>query len=189
MPASIIKKELSFFQLYQKFISNSRRGSRLQPNGKRISAGTVNNYTCTLNLVQQFCAAKNFELRIRPARRLNACELETEKNYWKKFYKRFTDYMYEDCGYYDNYAGQNIKNIRTFFNYLNKDMAMGVGEFHKLFYVRKEEIAIFPLMPEELNFLISNKNFEASLTKRIQEVKDFLYLAVPWRCAFLISMR
>jgi site-specific recombinase XerD len=173
MPAVIIKKELSFFVLYQKFISNSRRGSRLQPNGKRISAGTVNNYTYTLNLVQQFCAAKNFELRIRPARRLNARELETEKNYWKKFYKRFTDYMYEDCGYYDNYAGQNIKNIRTFFNYLNKDMAMGVGEFHKLFYVRKEEIAIFPLMPEELNFLINNKNFEASLTKRMQEVKDF----------------
>jgi len=28
---------------------------------------------------------------------------------------------------------------------------MGVGDFDKLFYVRKEEIAIFPLMPEELN--------------------------------------
>jgi integrase len=173
MPRTNTKKEWPFFAEYQKFINDSRRGRRLQPNGKRISPGTVDNYTYTLKLVQQFCAEKSFELRIRPGRKLNTRELETEKNYWKKFYKRFTDYLYGDCGYFDNYVGQNIKNIRTFFNYLNKDLAMGVGEFHKLFYVRKEEIAIFPLMPEELNFLINDKAFEESLTKRMKEVKDF----------------
>jgi integrase len=173
MPVTKTKKELSFITQYEKFVSDSRRGKRLQPNGKRISNGTVANYGYTLSLVKNFCAEKQFELRIRPGRRLNARELEVEKNYWKKFYKRFTDYMYEDCGYFDNYAGQNIKNLRTFFNYLNKGLAMGVGDFHKLFYVRKEEIAIFPLMPEELNFLVYNKTFEDSLTPRMKQVKDF----------------
>lgn len=47
------------------------------------------------------------------------------------------------------------------------------GDFHKLLYVRKEEIAIFPLMPEELNFLIYDKALESSLSPRLREVKDF----------------
>ena len=50
----------------------------------------------------------------------------------------------------------------------------GAGDFHKQFYVRKEEIPIFPLMPEELSFIIYNKEFEASLKPRMKEVKDFV---------------
>ena len=191
MPVTTSRKELHFFDQYEKFIKDNRRGRRLQPNGKKISVGTVNNYSYTLKLLQKFCSEKDFQLRIRPGRRLNARELETEKNYWKKFYKRFTDYMYEDCGYFDNYVGQNIKNIRTFFNYLNKDLAMGVGDFHKLFYVRKEEIAIFPLMPEELNFLINNKTFEQSLNTRMKEVKDFFVFGctVALRFSDLVALK
>ena len=166
-------KELSFFDLFEKFIQDSRKGKRLQPNGKRLSDGTVKNYIFTKRLLENYCRQKNFELRIKPVRYLNKREIETEKNYWKKFYKRFTDYLYQDCGHYDNYVGQTVKNLKLFFNYLNKELALGIGEFYKLFYVRKEEIAIYPLMPEELNFLISNKNFEHSLSKRMSEAKDF----------------
>ncbi len=162
-----------FFSLYQKFSNDSRKGRRLQPNGKRISAGTVKNYYYTGLLLERFCEAKQFELRIRPARRLNQRELNVEKNYWKKFYRQFTDYLYNDLGCFDNYAGATIKNIRTFFNYLNKDLALGCGDFHKLFYVRNETIAIFPLLPEELNYLIYDKTFEGSLKPRMKQVKDF----------------
>jgi site-specific recombinase XerD len=184
-------KNLPFFASYERFIQDSRRGKRLQPNGKRISGGTVTNYVYTLGLIKKFCDDKKFELRIRPARRLNARELEREKNYWKKFYKRFTDYLYDDCGFFDNYVGHNVKNIRTFFNYLNKDLALGVGDFHKLFYVRKEEIAIFPLMPEELSFLVYNKTFEDSLTSKMKEVKDFFVFGctVALRFSDLASLK
>ena len=167
------KKELPFFTEYEKFINDSRSGKRLQPNGKKISTGTVANYHFTLQLIRKFCEKKQFELRIRPAHWLNSRELERERNYWKKFYRQFTGYLYDECGYFDNYAGQNIKNIRTFFNYLNKEKVPGVGDFHKQFYVRKEEISIFPLMPEELNFLAHDQPFENSLPPRMKEVKDF----------------
>jgi hypothetical protein len=167
-------KELSFTNLYLRFISDSRKGRRLQPNGKRISEGTVKNYEYSLQLIQLFCAKKNFSLRIRAARKLNKRELLAEKNYWKKFYNRFCDYLYNDCNFYDNYAGQHIKNLKAFFNYLNKELLLGVGDFHKQFYVRKEEIPIFPLMPEELGFLIHNREFDARLDCRMKEVKDFV---------------
>lgn len=99
-------------------------------------------------------------------------ELHTERNYWKKFYRAFTDYLYNEIKCFDNYAGSNVKNIRVFFNYLNKDLGLGIGEFHKLFYVRRESTPVLTLLPEELNFLISNKEFEASLSPFLQKAKD-----------------
>jgi site-specific recombinase XerD len=184
-------KELSFFDLYNRFISDSKKGKRLQPNGKRISEGTIKNYEYTSKILQGFCAKKGFELRIKSYRFLSSREAEREKNYWKKFYKHFTDYLYNTCGYFDNYAGLIIKNIKAFFNYLNKELALAVGEFHKQFYVRKEEISIFTLMPEELNYLIFDKEFEQSLSMRMKEVKDVFVFGctVALRVSDLIALK
>ncbi len=173
MSKLLFKKELSFFELYRQFINDSKRGRRLQPNGNRISSGTIRNYEYCLKMVQRFCCDKNFTLRIRPARKLSQRELFIEKNYWKKFYKRFTDYLYNDLSFYNNHAGQVIKNLKVFFNYLNKELLPGAGDFHKQFYVPKEDISIFPLMPEELSFLIYDKMFDDGLTPRMKEAKDF----------------
>lgn len=171
MPAK--KAMLDLSELYEKFITASRLGRRLQPNGKRISPGTIENYRFTLRLLQQFSTTKGFDLRIRLLRKLTAAELTVERKYWKKFYQQFSAWLYDECGYYDNYVGANFKNIRIFFNYLNKDLALGVGDFHKLFYVRREEIPIFPLLPEELNYLICDEDFTNRLKPRMKEVKDF----------------
>lgn len=191
MSTILSKKEFDFFSFYDKFIQDSRKGKRLQPNGKKVSEGTIANYGYTRQLLLAFCREKDFTLRLKPMKSLNSRVTETEKNYWKKFYKRFTDYLYEDCRHYDNYVGQNIKNLRVFFNYLNKDLAIGIGEFHKLFYVRKEEIPIFPLMPEELNFLIYNKEFENSLSHRFREVKDVFVIGctVALRVSDLLNLK
>lgn len=167
------KKELSFFSEFERFIRDSHHGRRLQPNGKRISPGTLINYRFTIKLVKRFCDEKLIELRIRPVRWLNRREIQSERNYWQKFYRVFTAYLYDECGFFDNYVGQNIKIIKVFFNYLNRDRALGVGDFHKQFYVREEEIDIFPLMPEELNFLTYDQPFENSLNLRMKEVKDY----------------
>jgi site-specific recombinase XerD len=167
------KKEFSFLILFEKFIHDCKKGKRLQPNGKKISKGTICNYENTLKLLKEFAQKKEFTLRIKSIRKLTAREIESEKNYWKKFYKKFSDYLYDDLQCYDNYVGQCFKNIKVFFAYLNKELLLATGDFHKLFYVRKEEIPIFPLMPEELNNLIYNKTFEESLPKRLQETKDF----------------
>ena len=190
MPAKVNKPH-DFFNLYERFINDSKRGKRLQPNGKRISAGTVQNYYYTSLLLRRFCHEKKFDLRIRSVKRLNQRQLNTEKNYWKKFYKQFSDYLYNELGYFDNYIGATMKNIRTFFGYLNKDIALHTGEFHKFLYVRKEEIAIFPLLPEELNFLVHDKTFEAGLQPRMKEVKDFFVFGctVALRFSDLVSLQ
>jgi integrase len=181
----------SFVSLFRRFIRDSRRGIRLLPNGEKLAAGTVVNYEYTLKILIKFCVAKGFYLRIRSARNITGHEIIKERNYWKDFYKRFMDFMYNDLGYFDNYAGQTIKNIRAFYNYLNKELAMGVGDFYKLFYVRKEQIDVFALSPEQLNFLIYDKVFENSLSQRMKQVKDFFVFGctVALRFSDLVSLR
>lgn len=184
-------KDLPFFELFDKFINNSKTGRRLQPDGKKISKGTIENYTYTRRLLKQFSQLKHFELRFRSAKYLNRKQLVVEKNYWAKFYKKFTDYLYTDCDHFDNYVGQNIKNIKALFNYLNNGLLLGIGEFHKSFYVRNEQIPIVTLLPEELNFLIYNQPFEEQLKKRLQEAKDVFVFGctVALRFSDLISLK
>lgn len=166
------KKQQPFFPLFEKFIKESKNGKRLQPNGKRISPGTVANYQYAGQLLQDFCAKYEFTLRFQPVHRLGKRELQAVKKYWKKFYMQFTQYLYQDCGHFDNYVGQTLKIVRTFFNYLNKEHLMGVGEFHKMFFVRKEDVPVITLLPEELNFLIYNQDFHESLPRKLRIAKN-----------------
>jgi site-specific recombinase XerD len=173
MSYSKSKKEIDFFREFERFIKDSLTGRRRQPNGKKISSGTIANYRFTLSLIRRFCEGRKFPLRLRLIKWLTKREFETERKYWKRFYHSFTTFLYENCGLYDNYTGQNIKIIRVFFNYLNRERSLEVGEFHKQFYVWQEDIAIYPLMPEELNFLIYNEQFEDSLNPRMRQIKDY----------------
>lgn len=156
---------------FQTFIRDSETGKRLKKNGERIKQASVNNYKYVYRNLIEFEEATGFELRICDASRLTKREYLTEKNYWKKFYKKFTDYLYKK-GCYDNYVGQNVKVIRTFFNYLKNDKDFATGDFQRLFYVRKEEVDILVLSPDQLKFLIHNTEFESRLTPGLKRIKD-----------------
>jgi len=49
-----------------------------------------------------------------------------------------------------------------------------IGNFYKQFYVYKEDIQILTFQPDQLNFLIYDKNFENSLRPILKKVKDIL---------------
>lgn len=110
-------------------------------------------------------------MRIRPVNRLTKKELQAEKNYWKKFYIRFSDYLQRVKGCYDNYTGAQFKCLRSFFNYLQKDKLVATGDFYKQFYIIKEDLPIITLMPEQLGFLIHDTAFHQSLTPALQRTK------------------
>lgn len=166
-----MKLTTALLPLFGRFIKDTETGKRLKKNGERIKKASIANYKYTLQNLMQFSTATGFELRICDASKLTKRELVSEKNYWKKFYKKFTEYLYSK-GCYDNYVGANIKTIRTFFNYLKNDRDFNTGDFQRLFYVRHEEIDILVLSPEQLKFLIHDKEFEESLTRGLQRVKD-----------------
>ena len=166
-----MKKTTPITSLFKQFIKDTETGKRLKKNGERIKPDSIQNYHYVLQNLIQFSSDTNFELRICDASKLNKRELQSEKNYWKKFYQKFTDYLYKK-GCHDNYVGSNIKVIRVFFNYLKNDKDFFTGDFQRLFYVRKEEIEILVLSPEQLKFLIHDKEFENNLSESNRRIKD-----------------
>ena len=166
-----MKKATPILPLFKQFIRDTETGKRLKKNGERVTIGTVGNYRHVLNNLIRFSESASFELRICDAKKLDRREWLSEKNYWKKFYRKFTEFMYKK-GCHDNYVGTNIKVIRVFFNYLKNDKDLFTGDFQRLFYVRREEVEIFVLTTEQLKFLIHDKEFDISLTPGLKQAKD-----------------
>ena len=166
-----MKTTTPLIPLFKQFIRDCETGKRLKKNGGKITKGTINNYRYVLNNLKSFSKEKNFELRISDFSKLNKRERLSEKNYWKKFYKKFTDFLYSN-GCYDNYVGANIKQIRSFFNYLKQEKDFNTGDYQKLFYVRKEEVDILVLTPQQFKFLIHDKEFNNNLSPAMKRIKD-----------------
>lgn len=166
-----MKKTTPLIPLFKSFIRESESGKRLKKNGERITSGTIENYKYVLQNLIQFSETTNFELRVCSVLKLNAREFKSEKNYWKKFYTNFTEFMYKK-GCFDNYVGNNIKILRTFFKYLKVHKDIFIGDFYQEFYIRKEEINIQVLSPDQLKFLIHDQDFEKKLVSTQRKIKD-----------------
>jgi integrase len=137
-----------------------------------VKKQTFRNYYSVLKLINDFEEKEDEKLLITTISGRNNREFKKEKVYWKRFYKRFSKYLYEDLDHYDNYVGSQFKVIRTFMIWLREDKGMNLADFHKLLHVHKENIEITVLSPERLNFLIYNKDFHDSLNRQMQQVKD-----------------
>lgn len=166
-----MKNPKPLIPLFKQFIKESQSGKRLKKNGERITKSSIDNYNYVLKNLILFSEATQTELRVCDILKLTKKELLSEKNYWKKFYKNFTEFLYKK-GCYDNYVGSTIKIIRVFFNYLKLEKDIYTGDFYKQFYVRKEEIDILVLSPEQLKFLIHDPEFETKLTPCLKRIKD-----------------
>lgn len=167
-----LRANYAMIDLFDQLINEMKTGKKLQSNGNRYRSGTIDNYQYVRNNLAEFSSKKKFDLRIRLVKNLNTRNMAVEKNYWAKFYRKFADFMYTEKGAFDNYVGMNFKIIRSFFNYLTKDLLIDAGQFYKQFHVYKENIPIIVLSPEQLNFLIYNTQFESSLDKRLRRIKD-----------------
>lgn len=164
-------KELPLIPLFEQFIKDSYKGKRLKPDGNKIKPQTVNNYQYVLKYLQEFEIKQETVLRIRIIKGDNKRMFASERRYWKNFYLQFTTFLYSKKDCYDNYVGNVVKTIRVFFNYLNKEKGIDTGSFHKSFYVCREEVPIVTLMPNQLQFLINNKEFESKLSAPLQKSK------------------
>jgi site-specific recombinase XerD len=186
-----MNKEYPLLPLFEQYIRDSRNGKRVKADGTRIKTQTVDNYRYVLKLLTDFSTTKGFYLRIKPATRLNQRQSQVEKNYWKKFYRSFTDFLYRDKGCFDNYTGSVIKNIRSFFSYLNKDKLIITGDFYKSFHKKEEDIGIVTFLPEQLQFLIHDRAFEESLPKALRRTKDVMVVGctVALRFSDLFNIR
>lgn len=87
--------------------------------------------------------------------------------------------------------GSVIKDVRTFFNYLTTEKNLQIGNYHKKFYIYKEDIEIITLQPDQLNFLIYDSVFESSLSPALLRIKDIFVVGctVALRYSDLINLK
>ena len=168
----MIKKELHFIAEFEKFIAALATGRRLTPAGKRLSKGTITNYKFTLKLLVEFEHLQQIKLRLSVLTKASVKVLQTEKKYWMKFYYQFSNFLYKNKGYYDNYVAGNFKNIKAFFNYLLIEKALPVGQYHKLFRTPQQQFSPVVISPEQLNFLITNNDFIETLSPTLKRIRD-----------------
>jgi len=180
-----------FFGLLNDFINDSYAGRRLKKNGTRISDGTIRNYEYLQKALTQFSERSTFEIKLHLVHNLTQTEKERANRYWKKFYQKFTNFMYHKLGYFDNYVGLIIKCLRSFFNYLIQDRSINVGVYHQSFYVPVEEISIIALNHEQLNYIIYNEEFNQRIIEhQLEKVKDIFIFGctVALRVSDLLSI-
>lgn len=179
-----------FFDAYQKFIRDSYRGNRIQKDGTRIKNQSVDNYQYTLKLLKKFVEETGYEIKLFIVPYLTPKELKKAKEYWQQFYFKFTDYLYRQ-GYFDNYVGFTVKNLRVFFNYLVNEQQLQIGMFHKKFPVPKEDIQIVVFSPEQLNYLIYNEELENRLPRDLKIIKDIFVFGctVALRVSDLMNLK
>lgn len=182
---------LDFLEEYDQFVKASERGKRTKQNGTRILGKSVKKLAITYKTLKDFSLLKNFPLKIKVFKRDNNREVMRQKNYWSRFYQKFSDYLYNDLDCYDNYVGSVMKDVRTFFNYLINEKYFSIGNYHKKFYIYKEEIEIITLQPEQLNYLIYDKVFESILSEKLLQVKDIFVVGctVALRYSDLINLQ
>jgi integrase len=99
--------------------------------------------------------------------------------------------MYDQRHHFDNYVGSTLKLLRSFFNYLNNEKGMNVGNFHRKFYTPHEDIEIVVVNPERLNFLIYSKDLSRKLDELLLSVKDIFVFgcAVGLRYSDLMALK
>ena len=140
--------------------------------GKRIARGTITNYLHVYNLLEVFESKSTDKLRVQLLHRAPMRTLQREKNYWKRFFIHFSNFLYKEKNYYDNHVANVFKTIKTFFNYLQGEKGFIVGNYHKSFRIPLQQATPVVILPQQLNFLITNKEFETSLNPYLKRAKD-----------------
>lgn len=162
---------LALLPLFKKFIKDCSSGRRVTPSGKRICKGAIVQYNCVFKLLEQFESLQSTPLRIQLLNRSSQRIVQSEKLYWKRFFKYFTQWLYQK-NYFDLYAASVAKTLRTFFNYLLKDQCLIVGNFHQHFKVPLQRLTPIVLEPQQLKFLITNEVFKNSLSQTQKRTND-----------------
>lgn len=161
------------FAYFDEFIKDTYAGRRTRKNGKKISDRTVGYYIQLRRKLEEFCVHSGFDLIIYVEYNLTLQEKITAARYYKKFYACFIHFLYEEKRCYDNYVGLLIKGIRCFFNYLETERRIAVGQYHKSFFIPREEIPIVALTAEQLNYIIYDPSFAALVhQQKLEKIRD-----------------
>lgn len=165
-------KQIPLISQFEKFINATSSGRRCKLSGERIKSSTIENYRNVQKLLNEFEQYSGKELLIFYNTGHNTRIMQKEKKYWAGFYREFTLFLYKTKGCHDNFCGHVFKIIKCFFRYLKKEKLENLNTYYESFFVKREDIRIISLLPEQLSFLILDKQFHEQLKPALRKTKD-----------------
>lgn len=186
----MVSHSLPLLVQFEKFITASMSGKRLSSGGKRIHSGTVQNYKYTLRLLEEYETHTAQILKIGLLHRASLATLKKEKKYWSRFFQCFSRFLYSK-GYSDNYVSSMFKILKSFFNYLVHDKGYVIGSYNRTFRIPLQQATPIVLSPEQLRYLILDKEFDASLSKSLKRARDIFVVGctIGLRVSDLMNLR
>ena len=183
-------KSLSFLQYFEQYISEAESQTRLKKNGHLIRKSAISQYKSLLNHLHNIHMMKKFEYHLPIITGMTDEQMKEVDLYYKRFYKVFTDFHYNELNCYDYTVGSRVKTLRAFFNYLSDNKRLNIGSFHKSFHVPKEEIPVIVLSPKQLSYLIYDKDFIQSIPPSLSTIRDLFICGctVALRISDLLSL-
>ncbi len=134
-------KRIGFFDFIRQIINESKNGSRLTNNGKRISSFTIKGYVTTLNFLEIFQKSRNERIDFE------SITLDFYNDWVNWFYKRNKS---------KNTVGKHIKNLKVFMREAFDRQITKNNEFmNKKFKVLEEESDEIYLTNEELDRILA----------------------------------
>ena len=128
-----MQKQIAFLYFFERFIKDSSKGRRRTAAGKRITAGTIQQYHTVLKYLTLFEKQQHITLRIQLLYGHSKKQFLCERNYWKKMKLLLETFLAVNFNCFDMYISSVFKIMKTFFNYLHTEKGFPVGEFHRQF--------------------------------------------------------
>ena len=167
-----MERNLLLVPWFKRFIRESEAGIRNKVDGSHIKKSSIKNYYMVLAVLVEFEKYSSLQIKMRKAEYLRPALVVADNKYWDDIYRRLCDFCYEIKCFHDNYTGMIFKCFKAFLFYMKDIKCLISGGAWERFYVRKENIPIVTIMPEQLSFLILDSAFEESLKPSLKKTKD-----------------
>ncbi len=161
----------------RKFIRASASGRRQMPSGKKLRKGTITQYEVVYRLLQEFQQPGGVPIRLLRKNRYTARDCQKERVYWNRLFKNFTGFLYREKNGYDQYVSSVLKVLRTFLRYLEQEKGFPALGIYRKLRVPSESLTPVVLSPEQLRFLIRDKNFLDALPEHLIRTRDIFVFA------------
>lgn len=168
----IMERKLLLVLWFKRFIRDTEKGIRNKNDGGRIKKNSTNNYYMLLKNLLDYEKFYSVQIKMRSSAYLKPSMAIKENQYWDHIYRSLCDYFYDVKGFHDNYVGSMFKTLKSFLFYMKDHKRLIPGGSWERFYIRKDNIRIISLLPDQLSFLILDSAFDQSLKPSLKKTKD-----------------
>jgi len=183
--------QLPFVQAFEQFIHESASGLRRKPDGTKLLSGSVQNYRATLEKIKAFQIECGTDLLLHDHHRLSLKQVERENARWKRFIRRFSEFLRRHNVRSDNYLGFHFKHLKTFLRYLEVAHGWELGNIPRLFFVRKEPVPIVVVPLYRIRSLLQDHGLLQRLSPELRQARDIFLVgcSTGLRVSDLLSLQ